>query len=302
VDVLMERIDWRVGDMLDKGSLERALEGISVVINCAAIVSFNPRDRIKMIAQNVSGTQNLAEAIQEKDNKEAGGKEGARTLLIHISSIAALGDGPGTDPAFLIDENTPRDPRRRHSGYSESKFESEKILNTADINAVILNPGVILGPGQWTKGSSLLFAQAWQGLKYYPYGGTGYVDVRDVAGIITKIGEEPGLPGLVGDRFCVVGANLRYREFFNLVTNEYGKRNPHIYARRSMTELAWRADAIRAILTRREPLLTRETAEAAQRISYYSANKIRHALNFEFRPVEETIDWVAGCFKKFAEH
>jgi len=43
-DQLMERIEWRTGDMLDKESLVQAIEGISVVINCAAIVSFKTRD------------------------------------------------------------------------------------------------------------------------------------------------------------------------------------------------------------------------------------------------------------------
>ena len=37
----------------------------------------------------------------------------------------------------------------------------------------MVNPGIILGPGQWGKGSSQLFMKAWQGLKFYPFGGTG---------------------------------------------------------------------------------------------------------------------------------
>jgi nucleoside-diphosphate-sugar epimerase len=311
-DQLMERIDWRTGDMLDKESLVQAMEGISCVINCAAIVSFNLRDRKKLIAYNVEGTRNLAEAIR--------GKEGEKTVLIHISSTAALGDGPADDPKFLIDEDTPRDPNRRHTGYSVSKHEAEQVLREMGGNVVCLNPGIILGPGQWGKGSSQLFVKAWQGLKYYPYGGTGYVDVRDVAGIINEISNRlsvigyqetrsPDLPifsssGLTvlqsinQQRYCLVAANLRYREFFNLVTDEFGKPNPNIYAGKFLSGLAWRADTFRARITGRNPLLTRETAEAAQRISFYSSDKIRNALNYQFRPIEETIEWVAGCYKK----
>jgi len=312
-DGFLNRVDWRTGDMLDRESLVRALDGISIVVNCAAIVSFNPRHRRQLISSNVSGAENLATALLEKQNQQI--------FLIHVSSTSALGDGPGNDPDFLINEDTPRNLNSRHTGYSVSKFESERILRESGVNAVFLNPGIILGPGQWEKGSSLLFAQAWQGLRFYPYGGTGYVDVRDVADSISKIVDRSAIPDitesqsaseetvisqndgspntfLIGERYCLVGANLRYRDFFNMVTDEFGKRNPDRYAGKFLTGLAWRAEAIRAALTGRDPVLTRETAEAARRISYYSGEKIRKALGLEFRPVEKTVEWVAGCWKK----
>lgn len=326
-DQLMDRIEWRSGDMLDKESLVRALEGITCVINCAAIVSFNPRERKILIANNVLGTKNLAEAIRRKEDGKMlrqeddknGRTVGRKALLIHISSISALGDGPGNDPKFLIDEDTPRDANRRHTGYSASKYESEQVLHEVGGNVVILNPGIILGPGQWEKGSSQLFVKAWQGLRYYPYGGTGYVDVRDVAGVITAIidllsvsgyqeSPSPDLNVLPSSstvfsssgqqRYCLVGANLRYRDFFNLVTDEFGKPNPDIYAGKFLSGFAWRTDTIRARIAGHNPLLTRETANTAQRISFYSSDKIRKALDYQFRPVEETIEWVASCFKK----
>lgn len=291
-DLLMERIDWRDGDMMDQESLIRALEGISCVVNCAATVSFNPRDRDRLITNNVLGTRNLAAALARK------GEE--RTLLIHVSSTSALGDGPGDDPEFLIDEDTPRDINLAHTVYSVSKHESEQVLREWGTRAVILNPGIILGPGQWGKGSSQLFVKAWQGLKYYTYGGTGYVDVRDVAGIIFQISSRSSVAGHQ-QRYCLVGANLRYREFFNRVTDEFGKPNPHIYAGKFLAGFAWRADTFLARLAGRPPLLTRETAASAQRISYYSSEKIRKELSFEFRPVEATIEWVAGCYRKMME-
>jgi nucleoside-diphosphate-sugar epimerase len=398
-DQLLDRIEWRTGDLLDKESIIRALEDIDCVINCAAIVSYQKKDRERMITNNVEGTRNLAEAIkirrqetedkrQETEDKrqktidkrqETGDRRlktencGLKTencRLIHISSIAALGDGPGNSTKFLIDEDTPRDPNRKHNGYSISKYESEKVLTELGLDAIILNPGIILGPGQWSKGSSQLFEKAWQGLKYYPYGGTGYVDVRDVVAIIEQVSgigyQVSGEPDQVSSlqssvsslqspvfslqssvfslqspvsslqspvsslqssvsslqspvfslqssvprssssfpdllprstRYCVVGANVRYRDFFNMVTDEYGKPNPTIFAGRFMTQVAWRADTLRARLAGRNPVLTRETAAASQRISYYSSAKICSTLNFQFRPIEETIDWIATLYK-----
>ncbi|MDD4646090.1 MAG: NAD-dependent epimerase/dehydratase family protein, partial [Bacteroidales bacterium] len=287
-DSLMDRIDWRTGDMLVRESLWTALEGVSAIVNCAAIVSFDPHDRKRLIENNIEGARNLADAIRRER------LQNPDIRLIHVSSTSALGDGPGNDPGFLIDEETIRSPERRHSGYSVSKFESEKILKELREHVVVLNPGIILGPGQWNKGSSQLFAKGWQGIKYYPYGGNGYVDVRDVAGIIDALLDS----AVSGQRFCVVGANLRFREFFNQVTDEYGKPNPSIYAGKFLSGLAWRADTFHARLTGRNPLLTRETAESAQRISFYSSVKIQNKLGYRFRPVSETIRWVAGCYRK----
>lgn len=322
---LLERIDWRSGDLLDKESLVKAIEGVSLIINCAAIVSFNPADRKRLIANNVEGTRNLAEVLlAASQRKGPDGLGSAPRSLIHVSSTSALGDGPGNDPAFLIDEDTPRNPIVCHTGYSVSKFESESLLLDMGVRAVILNPGIILGPGQWEKGSSQLFVKAWHGLKFYPYGGTGYVDVRDVGDIILRICsllsgnnlqefksynindlQSSSVPflhsSLPGERFCLVGANLRYRDFFNLVTDEYGKPNPDIYAGKFLSELAWRAEALRALITGEKPLLTSETAKSAQRINYYSSEKIRKILDYQFRPAEETIEWVAGCYRRKIE-
>jgi hypothetical protein len=103
---------------------------------------------------------------------------------------------------------------------------------------------------------------------------------------------------LIGQRFCLVGANLRYREFFNLVTDEFGLPNPTVYASRNTTEIAWRAEAVKAFVTRTRPRITREIAASSQRISYFSSDKIRQALGFDFRPIDETIEWVAAEFRR----
>jgi len=243
-----------------------------------------------------------------------------------------LGDAPGRDAKFRVDEETPRDPKRKHSGYSESKYLSEQVIHSIlgapsplpgergyGGEVCILNPGIILGPGQWDKGSSQLFVKAYQGLKVYPYGGTGYVDVRDVADVaagMVKVGEvvkvvkvgktSPTLTTLTTSttppppppRYCLVGANLRYKEFFDKVTDAYGIPNPQIYAGRFLTEVAWRLDTLRARLTGRFPLITRETAESAQRISFYSSEKLKRETGFTFRDIDDTICWCVDSYKR----
>ncbi len=281
---LYDAIEWRYGDMLDPESLRPVLKGVDLVYHCAAIVSFDPAERENLIQANVQGTKNLLNAIPPP------------VTLIHISSTSALGDSPGNDPAFLVDEKTPRDPTRRHSGYSISKYESEKIVWEAidqGLNAMIVNPGIILGPGFWDKGSSKLFSAIRNGLKFYTDGGTGYVDVRDVVEALVE-GQKTKSQNGFGERFCLVGTNISFRDFFNLVADELRIKRPSIRAGKFLSGLAWRIETIKARLTGTFPLITRETAESANRFSFYSSEKIKQTLNFKFTPINETIKWVCS--------
>ena len=54
------------------------------------------------------------------------------------------------------------------------------------LNSIIVNPSVILGPGDWTKGSQM-FEKVRKGLKFYSSGSTGYIDVVDVAKCVVKL-------------------------------------------------------------------------------------------------------------------
>jgi dihydroflavonol-4-reductase len=123
-----------------------------------------------MIANNVEGTANLVNAALEK---------GVRKIC-HVSSVAALGR---LDEQQLITEETNWVPSKKISGYSESKFFSEvEIWRGIEegLNAVIVNPSIILGPANWETGSAKMFKTVWDGMKFFTRGVTGFVDVRDV--------------------------------------------------------------------------------------------------------------------------
>lgn len=299
---LYDSIEWRFGDVLDSESLEKALEGIDLVYHCAAIVSFDPSERERIINANIQGTRNLVTALLDDRQKTVipanAGTQWHTTerKLVHISSTSALGDSPGNDPSFLVNEETPRDPERRHSGYSVSKFESEKIVWEAidqGLDAMIVNPGIILGPGFWDKGSSKLFSTINKGLKFYTSGGTGYVDVRDVVEVVVKMRHSTIsiLQSPIKTRYCLVGANAYFKDFFFMVADELGVKRPYILAGKFLSGLAWRVGTLKARLSGSYPLITRETAESANRISFYSGEKVEKALNFKFRSFEDTVKW-----------
>lgn len=274
-DQLFEQIEWVNGDILDIHSLVELLEGVESVYHCAAIISFDPKDKDKMITDNVKGTANIVDACLEKKVK----------ALCHVSSIAALGRDQTIN---TVTELNQWQYHPRISAYSISKYESEREVwrGTAEgLNAVIINPSIILGPGNWESGSARLFSTVYKGLKYYTKGITGYVDVRDVvrAMILLMEGEH------FTERFIINGDNLSYMELFSEIARGLKVKGPHILARRWMTELVWRLEAIKGFLLKKKPLITRETAHTANKQYRYSSEKLQAIIPFDYRPIKESI-------------
>ncbi|MDO9615746.1 MAG: NAD-dependent epimerase/dehydratase family protein, partial [Bacteroidota bacterium] len=146
VETLFSQIEWVEGDILDYFSLEEALKGITSIYHCAAIVSFHGDDNDMMLNNNVKGTGNLIDAAIHNGVSK----------FCHVSSIAALGK---TQDGSQITEDTYWTPSKRKTGYSLSKFFSEMEVWRGieeGLEAVIVNPSIIIGPGNWDIGSPKL--------------------------------------------------------------------------------------------------------------------------------------------------
>ena len=275
-DELFNKIEWFDGDMLDPFSLEDALKGIKDVYHCAALVSFKKDDHKNMQDINIEGTRNLVNACLDADIRK----------FCMVSSIAALGSPEeGED---TVSENTAWSPEEKRSGYSISKFNSElEVWRGIEegLNAVIVNPSIILGPGQWNKGSSQLFSTVAKGLKYYTKGITGYVDVRDVSRSMHELMESK----IENERFILNGDNCSFEFIFKTIAKQLGIEGPTRYANKKMTGLAWRVAFLKRIFLFKEPGFTKENARSAHHVKYYSNQKIKEALGFEFIPIEKSI-------------
>ncbi len=276
---LFSDIEWVNADMLDINSIDEAFEGIDYVYHCAAIVSFDPTEKIKVIKNNIDGTANLVNVCLSKKIKK----------LCHVSSVSALGDDLDGDPNTPVDEESKREQTIKHTGYSISKFNSEmEVWRGANegLNTVIVNPSVIMGPGNWNNGSSMLFTKAWKGMKFYTSGVTGFVDVRDVTEIMTRLMESD----ISGERYCVNAENVQFRDFFNSLADNLGEKRPSFFVGPFLSELVWRLEVLRCFITRSKPLITREAAAAAITRVYYTSAKIEKELDFKFRPVKESVE------------
>lgn len=287
-DELFKKIEWVEGDLLDYHNMEELLAGITEIYHCAALVSFHASDRDSMLNNNVKGTANLINAALHNKVKK----------FCHISSIAALGK---THDGSEINEETYWTPSKRKSGYSLSKFFSEMEVWRGieeGLEAVIINPSIVLGPGNWDIGSPKLFQAIAKGLKYYTKGETGFVDVRDVAKAMTMLMDESNFEKTKNQRFILNAGNLGYQEFFNKIADALQKPRPKTFASDMILKITWRAARLASFFSGKRPTITREAVSGSNTISHYNGEKIKQTIDFQYLDLDETITDIAILFQK----
>ena len=279
-------IEWRACDLLDVYAVEEVMQGISQVYHCAAIVSFDKKDRDRVIDQNKTAT---AHVVDEAIN--AGIER-----LVHISSIAAL--GRATKDKNLISEETHWQESDNNTAYALGKYQSEMEVwrgMAEGLNAAILNPGIILGEGNYNEGSAKLFQTVYQEFPWYTEGVNGWVDVKDVVNAaITLMQSE-----VVEERFVLTQGNYNYKDVFTWMAQFLGKKSPHKKASPFMSQVAWLVSIIKAGLAGKKSILTRETVRTAQAICNYDNTKfLQQFPEFKFESIQNTIERVSKNFLK----
>ena len=273
-----ENIEWVKGDILDVFSLEDAMMDCDEVYHCAAVVSFSKKDEERMMKTNVEGTANVV-----NECLSAGVKK-----LLHVSSVASLGRTEGNE---MISEKHKWEENKLNTRYAISKHKSEMEVwrGVAEgLNAVVINPTMIFGPGDWTEGTCKLFSNIYHGLKAYPVGGNGMVDVRDVCDIAVQLMNSD----FVNERFVCCATNMTYKDFFFAVADSLNKPRPKFKVNPVIAIMGARVLSLLNLIGK-EPLVTVESARTASNQFYYDGSKISHALNFKYRDFNETIKWVS---------
>jgi nucleoside-diphosphate-sugar epimerase len=272
---LKENINWIEADLTDYNDVEDAISGNDIVFNLAANVSFNPKEKAKIIAENTIITANIVNACLKENVKK----------LCHVSSIASIGESNNGE---LISEKNDKTNFKNSSGYSISKFESEMEVwrgISEGLNAVIINPSIILGPGNWKKGSPMIFDTVNSNLKYYTTGINGFVDVRDVVEILIELAKSD----ISEERYILNSENLSYKNIFDLVAENLNKPKPKIEAGKFLLETARILEELKYKIFNHKPKITKDTIKSAISNSSYSNEKIKNALNYEFIPIKKSI-------------
>jgi nucleoside-diphosphate-sugar epimerase len=280
---LQHLLEWVEADILDPIALDEAFKGVDYVYHCAAIVSFDPRDADKMLSENPRGTTHVVNTALEHKVKK----------LVYASSVAALGRKSENE---YIHEECDWIESKHNSNYAKSKYRAELEVWRATqegLKAAIVNPSIILGPGNWKKGSSALFRTIANGFKYHTLGTNAFVDVRDVVDIMVRLMQSD----INEERFIVAGENLSYKKFFAFIAKGFGIRPPSKQVSPLLSAITWRLERVRTFLFGTKPLITRETAHTSQRTYYYDNSKVRERLNFTFRTIEDSTKEICGYYE-----
>lgn len=272
-------------NILDVTGLEEAMQGADEVYHCAAIVTFNPRRKQEMFRINIEGTANVVNAALDAGIRK----------MVHVSSVAALGR---IREDAAIDETMNWTPETSNSAYGQSKYlaEMEVWRGIAEgLNAVMVNPVIILGAGNWEDGSSKIFQSAYGEFPWYTEGTTGFVDVRDVAAAMIRLMETD----VSAERFIISGGNRSYRDVFNMIAKAFHKKPPHKKVTPLLSSLVWRLEAIKSRFNGKEPLVTKETALTAMTKARFDNSKLLKSLpGFSYHTLEDTIQHSCKAFQQ----
>ena len=153
------------------------------------------------------------------------------------------------------------------------------------LNVVILNPSVIIGSGNWDSSSGRMFAELSK-LPYTTNGTTSYVDVRDVANIAIQLMDKK----VFAERFIVNSDNIDNQWVANKVRETVGKaevknisKSVLNFGRILNLLLGWLIPSLR--------MANKANIEALTSESKISNKKIIDQLQYQFIPVEESIDF-----------
>lgn len=281
---LLSRLEWVESDIGNLASLTEVMKGSGNVYHCAAVVSFGNKDKDLVIDNNVQGTANVVKACLENKVRK----------LCHVSSNAALG---ANDGEMMVNEDHGWDEKGHRSPYGISKYLSEREVwkgMEEGLNAVIVNPTLILGPGDWKRGSVSFFLKIDEGLPFHTNGTNGYVDVNDVARAMIILTDSD----IAGERFIVNSENLDYRSFFRMIAKSLKVRGPVIGVPKVLSYPAMFTAHLLETLTGGRSALTKEIVRVAWSQISYDNSKIIKKTGMSFTPVEKTVDVIAAIYLK----
>lgn len=274
-------VETILGDVTDPVAVAAACQDIDVVIHAAGVVHIGWQGLPEMQRVNVHGTRLVAAAARSV---------GAR--LLHISTANAIGVSTKREPA---DEDQAY-PQSLPIPYVVTKKQGEKVVQEEIIqglDAVILNPGYMLGPWDWkpTSGKMLLEVMRLKPIGA-PWGGHSLCDVRDVTqAILTAVTK-----GRCGQRYILAGHNLTFLETWRMYAKICGGSAPRFRfgpINRFIGQFI--ADG-QTWLRGEEGDFNSASIRMSSQYHYFSSEKARRELGYTTRSAEESIraawDWL----------
>ena len=273
----LQGIEWEraSGDLTDRDSVRRAMQGVERVFHVAGTTSMRTRARDRVFEVNVEGTRNVMEEAQRA--------EVSRVVL--TSSSSAVG---AAKPGETIDEDHPFTVGRLGIAYINSKHEAELVaMRTAakGLPVVIVNPSFVLGPDDPNPSgtsNALVRRMLLRRIPGYLDGAINIVDVRDVATGHLLAAER----GRTGERYLLTGRNFKLQRLFADLSRIAGVPTPPL--RLSGRLVATGVEAMEFVGLRL-PTSADEVRSGTQWFTYRN-EKAREELGWEPRSHEETLE------------
>ncbi|MDF1698445.1 MAG: NAD-dependent epimerase/dehydratase family protein [Saprospiraceae bacterium] len=278
-------VEFTVGNVTELYPLTDSIERADYVIHAAAVVSFDPSLFKTMHEVNVGGTANVMNIASTTNVKK----------VIHVSSIAALSRN---ETGGKISEESKWINSKYNSYYGITKYLAEQEVWRSyyeGLSMAIVNPSLILGSGDWEQSSLQIFKRAYDGLPFYPKGGTGLVDVRDVSRFIISLMES----SIEGERYLLSAGNMSYKEIFTKLCDAMQRKSPQKAVSSWMLDIFWRLEWFRSFITRKSPLITKESVKSTSHQSIYDNSKSLTFEDFKYRDLNDSISEFG---KKYAEY
>lgn len=269
-------------DITDQISVIEATKGIENIFHLAGVVGYKKSMRQNMVMVNVVGTANIIEACLINNIKR----------LVHFSSVAAIGASFKPEP---LNESSEFNISNLDLGYFETKREAERLVIEAvqekNLNAVIVNPSTIYGPGDMKKGSRKFQMRVAQGkFPFYTSGGVNVIHIEDVINATIKAWEI----GRTGERYILAGENLLIKDLFTIIAEASGVTAPKILL---PSFLLHTVGAIGDVLEKNnfKGPLSSENAWTSTLYHWFDSTKAQNELGLKPKParkaIEESINW-----------
>jgi nucleoside-diphosphate-sugar epimerase len=270
-----EKIQWQFGDITKIETLDDAFEGINEVYHCAAFISFRPQDEDRMYSANVHGTRNLVDVALTHPIRK----------FCHVSSTAAVGSNQFEE--LTTEKHVWKKDEASSYAYTKKYAEIEVWRGIEEgLNAVIVNPCIIIGPGDWNQGSPHLVQKVDNGLKYQVPGANAFVDVRDVASTMRKLMESD----ISSERFLLIGENATFQRLFEAIATKLNRKAPYKEVSKSFARLLSVIEYWRSKIFGSYPMITKDSVESAFGTAKYSNEKILDQMDISFRSLEEMVE------------
>ena len=284
VDSLFNKIEWVEANITDIPALTLAFENIIKVYHCAAFISFDPSKYKVLKKANVEGTANIVNLCLASNIEK----------LCYVSSVATLGSNLKDQ---LISEETPWNPDAKNSVYAITKYGAEMEIwrgTQEGLDAVIVNPGLILGTSPDGGGSSIIISLGASGIPFYPSGAMGIVDVQDVVKTMILLMNSE----VKNEQFILVGENLTYKDLLTRLAPMFDKKPPTKKLPKNIMFFLSGMDWLSNKLFNTKRRIVKATVRSMFTISLYDMFKIKNTLGFQFTPTEETLKRVVAEKKK----